>query len=101
MNLWDYLIVEFYQIVNNKFCLIDVDKWDYILRDSYYLNNAISIPRGFERLFSRARVTTVKGVPHISYHIDDYHLIYELFENRETLNERCYQHPKIIGIADM
>lgn len=39
------------QIVNNKFCAIDVDKWDYIVRDSYYLRNAIDLPLEFDRFF--------------------------------------------------
>ncbi|XP_037040565.1 deoxynucleoside triphosphate triphosphohydrolase SAMHD1 [Bradysia coprophila] len=90
------------EIVNNKFCFIDVDKWDYILRDSYYLNNVISLPKGFARIFSGARVTaTADGVTHISYHIDDYHLVHELFENRANLHGRCYQHPEIIGIEHL
>lgn len=87
--------------MNNKFCFIDVDKWDYILRDSYYLNNVISIPKGFERVFAGARVTTTDGLTHISYHIDDYHLVHELFENRANLHGRCYQRPEIIGIEHL
>lgn len=61
----------------------------------------ISIPKGFERVFSGARVTAIDGVTHISYHIDDYHLVHELFENRANLHGRCYQHPEIIGIEQM
>lgn len=89
------------QIVNNKYCFIDVDKWDYILRDSYYLNHVISIPKGFEQVFSGAKVTAIDDITHISYHIDDYHLVHELFENRANLHGRCYQHPEIIGIEQM
>ena len=29
------------EIVNNKFCKIDVDKVDYLLRDGYHLKNSI------------------------------------------------------------
>ncbi|GAB0089740.1 deoxynucleoside triphosphate triphosphohydrolase SAMHD1 [Sergentomyia squamirostris] len=35
------------EIVNNPFSEVDVDKWDYISRDIFYLKNVIEIPLDF------------------------------------------------------
>jgi deoxynucleoside triphosphate triphosphohydrolase SAMHD1 len=88
------------EIVNNKFCFIDVDKWDYLLRDAYYLKNAIdNFHQEFDRFFEGARVTAGKDfVTHISYHVDDYCHIYELFENRSNFHIHFYQHPTTLGV---
>lgn len=90
------------EIVNNKFCFIDVDKWDYILRDAYYLNHAISIKKTFEQCFQGARVTKdLQGTSHISYDYRHYRHIYDLFENRSNLHKYCYQNPDIVGIEEL
>lgn len=90
------------EIINNKFCVIDVDKWDYILRDSYYLNNNIQIDDNFTNFYKNAKISKdSNGVSHISYNINDFDLIYELFENRSRLHIECYQHPTILGLERM
>lgn len=80
-------------------CSIDVDKWDYILRDAYYLNNAISISNSFQNAFYGARKTKDNfGITHISYHQQHYSMIYELFRNRSNLHLHCYQNVEVVGI---
>ena len=37
------------EIVNNKFCNIDVDKVDYLLRDGYHLKNSLEIKEDFAK----------------------------------------------------
>ena len=37
------------EIVNNKFCNIDVDKVDYLLRDGYHLKNSLDIKEDFAK----------------------------------------------------
>lgn len=92
-------IISFRQIVNNKLCSIDVDKWDYILRDAYYLNNAISISNHFQNAFYGARITKDNfGLTHITYHYQDYPIICEIFRNRSNLHLHCYQSVEVIGI---
>lgn len=89
------------EIVNNKFSNIDIDKVDYILRDAYYLKGNIQI-HDFADLFDRCRVTKdINDVTHISYEIDDYELICNLFENRANLHIYCYQEPTIRGVEQM
>lgn len=80
-------------------CSIDVDKWDYILRDAHYLQNAISISNGFPMLFHGARIIKDNsGITHISYHQQHYPLIYELFRNRTNLHIHCYKNVKVIRV---
>lgn len=90
------------QIVNNKFCEIDVDKWDYIMRDSYYLRNAITLPLDFSALFKGASIAYDNdNVSHISYHIEDKPLIYQLFMNRKLLHLKVYQDPYVAIVEEM
>jgi HD superfamily phosphohydrolase len=91
------------EIVNNKFCFIDVDKWDYLLRDRYYLNNAVdNFHTDFQQFFFGARVTADKDfITHISYHVNDYNHIYEMFENRSNFHIHCYQHTTILGMEQL
>uniref|UniRef100_A0A336KJM9 CSON012397 protein n=1 Tax=Culicoides sonorensis TaxID=179676 RepID=A0A336KJM9_CULSO len=89
------------EIVSNKFTEIDVDKQDYILRDEYFLKGNIRIIE-FQGLFDRCRITKDENNnSHISYHIDDYDLICNLFENRANLHIYCYQEPTIRGAEKM
>lgn len=89
------------EIVNNKFTQVDVDKWDYILRDGYYLNNNIQLHE-FASLFQNVRVTKdSEDMTHISYDVKDFQLIHNLFENRANLHIYCYQEPSIRAAEQM
>ena len=48
-----------YQIVANKICSIDVDKIDYIQRDSYHIGFGLS--EKYERLLTMCRVVNFEG----------------------------------------
>lgn len=88
--------------MNNKYCEIDVDKWDYIIRDSYYLRNAIDLPLDFSALFEGAAIAyDVDNVSHISYHIKDKPRIYQLFMNRKLLHLNVYQDPSVAIVEEM
>lgn len=90
------------EIVHNKRYQIDVDKWDYLLRDLFYLGAAVQIPTDFVRLFDHARVVRdVSGTTHIGYRASDYRAIVALFEARTKLHIECYQHPTILGLQKM
>lgn len=83
------------EIVNNQFTQIDVDKWDYILRDGYYLKNNILLAE-FASLFDNVKVLKDnEGITHISYDVKDFPLIHNLFENRANLHIFCYQDPLV------
>lgn len=89
------------EIVANKYTSIDVDKQDYILRDEYFMRGNVRILE-FQKLFDSCRVTKdINDVSHISYHLDDYELIVNLFENRANLHIYCYQEPTVRGMEQM
>lgn len=76
-----------YQIVCNTKTGIDVDKFDYLLRDSHHTNK----PCGFDynRLIINARV--IKG--YIAYPDKEVYNIYELFRTRYSMYRQVYLHP--------
>ncbi|XP_026468086.1 deoxynucleoside triphosphate triphosphohydrolase SAMHD1 isoform X2 [Ctenocephalides felis] len=80
-----------YEIVNNKYCDMDVDKWDYLIRDSKYTN----IPTGFDhmRLLSGVKVIKdVDGTSHISYRDSDAINVSRMYMDRANLHFYCYKH---------
>ncbi|XDV16813.1 hypothetical protein PO909_016348, partial [Leuciscus waleckii] len=87
-----------YEIVANKLNGIDVDKWDYLARDCYYLG----IPNGFdhERLLKSARVCDMNGRKHICFRDKVAENIYGMFHTRYTLHRQALQH-KIGYIIDV
>lgn len=90
------------EIVHNKRYKIDVDKWDYLLRDVFYLGGVVQIGTEFVRLFDHARVVRDgSGITHIGYRASDYRAIVALFEARTKLHIECYQHPTILGLEKM
>lgn len=90
------------EIVHNKRFKLDVDKWDYLLRDLFYLRGVVDVDSGFVRLFEHARVVRdAEGVTHIGYRVRDYRWIVQLFEARAKLHMECYQHPIILGLEKL
>lgn len=71
------------EIVSNKFCKIDVDKIDYLLRDRRCADLIGVEVRPFEEFWKRAKIVVDKnGRSHIGYHADDFEKIENLFRNR-------------------
>lgn len=84
------------EIVSNKYCNIDVDKIDYILRDAYHMKYSF-ILKDFEGFLKRAKI---QGF-HISYNVQDFHLIENLFINRRNLHKEIYQNPKVAALENL
>ncbi|XP_060569550.1 deoxynucleoside triphosphate triphosphohydrolase SAMHD1-like isoform X2 [Ruditapes philippinarum] len=103
-----------YEIVANKRNGIDVDKWDYIARDSYMLGMKFNVD--YNRCFTNARVIKCNGIngrqdssntgngqvyrKQICYRDKVAQDLYDMFYTRMTLHRRAYQHKthKIIGM---
>lgn len=75
-----------FEIVANKRNGIDVDKLDYIARDSWAVDDQPNTSA--LRLIDSARV--LGG--HICYHIKDANSVYYLFHTRFSLHKRIYNH---------
>jgi deoxynucleoside triphosphate triphosphohydrolase SAMHD1 len=90
------------EIVSNKYCEIDVDKCDYLLRDELHLkNNSIKI-KEFVEFLERAKVVFDEdNISHIGYHVDDFKLIENLFYNRAYLHEHVYQCKEVLACEKM
>ncbi|KAI3357662.1 hypothetical protein L3Q82_016071 [Scortum barcoo] len=80
-----------YEIVANKTNGIDVDKFDYFARDSYYLG--IQNNFDYHRFLKFARVCKVDGKKHIcTRDTVEVANLYDMFHTRNCLHRRAYQH---------
>ncbi|KZT61809.1 hypothetical protein CALCODRAFT_427218 [Calocera cornea HHB12733] len=84
-----------FQIVANKLNGIDVDKFDYMMRDSQCLG--IPCPVDIHRLISSSRVISNT----ICYSNKDAYNVYELFYSRYSLHKRIYNHKAAVAIEHM
>lgn len=78
------------QIVANKLCDIDVDKIDYIMRDSYHLG--IKCGGEYERLIRQVKIVNYKGKKVLGWPEKLQDEIYSLFQTRYKLHKRFYNH---------
>tara|TARA_B100001093_G_scaffold519354_1_gene607980 strand:- start:1488 stop:2768 length:1281 start_codon:yes stop_codon:yes gene_type:complete len=86
-----------FQIVANKRCQLDVDKIDYIQRDSLYLGN-VGMKGEFDRLINEARVVkTSDGTMEIGWFHRLNYEIFSLFTNRYRLHKLVYNHHTVKG----
>ncbi|KAL0267630.1 UNVERIFIED_CONTAM: hypothetical protein PYX00_009844 [Menopon gallinae] len=89
-----------YQVVSNKQNSVDVDKWDYLLRDS----KMTSIPIHFDytKLLGACRILeTAPGVEEICFRDKECSTLLSMFVSRAVLHEKVYQHRKVKIIEEM
>ncbi|KAJ8016315.1 hypothetical protein DPEC_G00005920 [Dallia pectoralis] len=79
-----------YEIVSNKTNGIDVDKWDYLARDSYYLG--VQNNFDYRRSLKFARVIEVDGRKQICYRDKEVDNLYDMYQTRHCLHRRACQH---------
>ncbi|XP_048322883.1 uncharacterized protein LOC107428730 isoform X2 [Ziziphus jujuba] len=84
-----------YEIVANGRTGIDVDKFDYIVRDTRACGLGCSFH--FERLMDAMRVMDNE----ICYHNNDYLTIHKIFATRADLHRTVYTHAKVKAIELM
>ncbi len=84
------------QIVANKLCDIDVDKIDYIMRDSYHLG--IKCGGEYERLIRQVKIVNYKGKKVLGWPDKLQDEIYSLFQTRYKLHKRFYNHHTVKAI---
>lgn len=78
-----------YQIVNNKVNYIDVDKIDYIMRDTYHIGLQYN---DFSRLLSMIKVLDYNNNKVLAYNEKLQQDIYLLFSSRYRLHKQIYNH---------
>ncbi|XP_061082911.1 deoxynucleoside triphosphate triphosphohydrolase SAMHD1-like [Conger conger] len=79
-----------YEIVANKNSGIDVDKFAYLARDSYYLGMQNSFDH--QRFLKFSRVCKAGGMKHICSRDKEVGNLYDMFHTRYSLHRRAYQH---------
>ena len=79
-----------YQIVCNKVNDIDVDKIDYILRDSYHIG--LPLQGEFSRLISMVKVCNYKDNKVLAWNKKLQYEIFLLFSSRYRLHKQVYTH---------
>ena len=84
-----------YQIVSNNFNNIDVDKFDYIARDTHFIGLKYGID--FMRLIDDMKV--INNI--ICYPEKVYYDLISLFETRYRLHKQIYCHKTVISIQFM
>jgi HD superfamily phosphohydrolase len=84
-----------YEIVHNSRTGIDVDKFDYYLRDSYNAN--VKISYNADRLQECFVIKEGK----IMYPSKEYHNIFEFFHTRNILHATLYNHNAVWQIDEM
>lgn len=85
-----------YQLINNKTTGLDVDKFDYLQRDTYHIGLDYSFCP--ERIFHKSKIC-----PKIKHIIYDYSIrgnIYDLFHTRYKLHRDIYNH-KTVKIIEL
>lgn len=85
-----------FDVVNNKTCDVDVDKWDYLLRDCKlaYDSSMPKVNMDFEDVFLNARASDDRS--RIEFRYCDFRKIYDIFETRSIFHIHIYQPPKNI-----
>ena len=75
-----------YQIVSNSITGIDVDKFDYIIRDSFYLG--LKYNCDYERVFECSRIINNQ----ICFNEKIIFNLYDIYYNRAKLHNQVYSH---------
>uniref|UniRef100_A0AAY4CH50 HD domain-containing protein n=1 Tax=Denticeps clupeoides TaxID=299321 RepID=A0AAY4CH50_9TELE len=79
-----------YDIVANSRNGVDVDKWDYLARDCYYLG--VQNNFDYRRFLRFARVCSVDGEMQICTRDKEAQNLYDMFATRKSLHCKAFQH---------
>ncbi|XP_074536701.1 deoxynucleoside triphosphate triphosphohydrolase SAMHD1-like [Halichoeres trimaculatus] len=90
-----------YDIVSNKRNGVDVDKFDYLARDSYHLGIQNNFDHHRYIKFASVRVCENDGRKYICMRDKEVDNMYDLFYTRHCLHRRAYQHKVNKIIEDM
>eukprot|EP00817_Percolomonadidae_sp_ATCC50343_P005742 CAMPEP_0117431168 /NCGR_PEP_ID=MMETSP0758-20121206/10715_1 /TAXON_ID=63605 /ORGANISM="Percolomonas cosmopolitus, Strain AE-1 (ATCC 50343)" /LENGTH=359 /DNA_ID=CAMNT_0005219933 /DNA_START=497 /DNA_END=1573 /DNA_ORIENTATION=- len=84
-----------YQIVSNSWNSLDVDKFDYLARDTFYMNNSASATFSIKRMLDLSRV--IKGHICFKEKVAD-SLFSDIFVPRINLHRQIYGHRVAVSL---
>jgi hypothetical protein len=81
----------------------DVDKWDYLNRDAYYLGKGAGAGPGpnVDRLITYARVLQDDDDSYLAWPRTEADTVQEVFRDRQGLHSSAYQHPTVRSVEVM
>jgi hypothetical protein len=82
------------QIVSNKRCGVDVDRLDYLRRDSFHTLGHMGV-LDVDRILTKATVHDGE----LAWPLDDWHLIAAVYHTRANMFSKIYLHPDVL-VAD-
>ena len=85
-----------FEIVNNGRCGVDVDKLDYLLRDSLAVFSSANVIDA-ARIIEAARICTVGKERALAFLASASEDIVDVFERRLWMHLRVYQHPLVLA----
>ena len=89
-----------YEIVSNHESGLDVDKLDYLMRDSSFTH--VRVGADFDYLLTSARVRVCDdGHYRITFPDKAYMEVLKVFECRYHLHQAVYQHRTVVGLEDL
>jgi len=86
-----------FQIINNKQTGLDIDKFDYMMRDNYHLGLDYNITP--QRIFLKSKINP--ETKNINYHFSIASNIFNVYSNRYKLYREVYCHQTVKTIETM
>ena len=88
-----------YEIVANKISSVDVDKWDYMLRDDKAMNLGITFD--YKKFILNSGLMDVDGRTRMCVRDKEADNVQDMFKDRARLHSKGYQHRTILTIDRM
>lgn len=88
-----------YEIVANKISSVDVDKWDYLMRDDAAMKLGLTFNK--ERFILNSSLLEVEGRTRMCIRDKEAESVQDMFTDRARLHSKGYQHRTILTIDRM
>ena len=88
-----------YEIVANKISSVDVDKWDYMLRDDKAMNLGITFD--YKKFLLNSDLMELEGRTRMCVRDKEADNVQDMFKDRARLHSKGYQHRTILTIDRM
>ena len=86
-----------YEFIANKISSVDVDKWDYMMRDAAAMD--VKVIFNYQRFINNSDITLVEGKMRLCIRDKEKENVGYLFQDRSRLHKNYYQH-KTVKVVD-